>query len=131
MSERPAISTPQESVKRILRTFVASAVMVTTACHVWVPATLDPTHEYLNGRARLHRTDGSAVVVNGPRVVGDSIVGRWPNGSARVAFARSDVQGVEVSRVSRGRTALVGLGLFALYMAAQVALADASTEYVY
>jgi hypothetical protein len=105
--------------------------MLTTACHVWKPATLDPTHEYLNGRARLYRTDGSSVIVNGPRVVGDSIVARWPNGTARVAFARSDVQRVEVSRVSRGRTAAVGLVLFVAYMAAQIALADASTDYAY
>ena len=117
---------------RIRRTLCASAIaLLTTACHVWRPATLDPSHEYLNGRARLHRTDGSAVVVNGPRVVGDSIVARWQTGSARIAFARSDVQSVEVSKLSRGRTAAVGLVLFVAYIAAQIALADTSTEYAY
>ncbi|HUQ83031.1 MAG TPA: hypothetical protein VM076_17900 [Gemmatimonadaceae bacterium] len=118
-------------MQRILRTLGFAAVMLTTACHVWQPATLDPAHEYLNGRARLYRTDGISVILDGPRVEGDSIVGRWPGGSARVALARSDVQRVEVSRISRGRTAVVGLGLFAMYLAAQIALADASSTYAY
>ena len=118
-------------MNRILRTLGASAVVLTTACHVWKPATLDSTHDYLNGRTRIYRADGSSVIVNGPRIVGDSVVGRWPNGSARVAYARSDVQRVEVSRISRGRTAAVGLVLFVAYMAAQIAFADASTDYTY
>ena len=118
-------------MKRILRTLGGSAVLLTTACHVWAPATLDPTHEYLNGRARLYRNDSGMVVVNGPRIVGDSIVARAPNGTARLAFARSDVQRVEVSRVSRGRTAAAGLVLFVAYIAAQIALSDASTDYTY
>jgi hypothetical protein len=118
-------------VSRSLRTIGTAAMVLTTACHVWKPATLDPAHEYLNGRARLYRSDGSSVILNGPRLVGDSIVGRWPNGSARVAFARSDVQRVEVSRVSRRRTAAAGLVLFVAYVAAQVALTDASTDYPY
>ena len=119
------------ALPRVARTFGICALAFTSACHVWKPAELDPAHEYLNGRTRVYRNDGTSVIVVGPRVVGDSIVGRWPNGTARIALARADVQRVEVSRVSRGRTALLGLGLFAVNVVAQIAFADAQKDYPY
>jgi hypothetical protein len=56
--------------------------------------------------------------MEGPRVEGDSIIGRAPNSSAQLGVARGDMRSVEVRHISRGRTAAVGLVLLALYEAA-------------
>lgn len=94
------------------------------ACHRWVPAELGPSNEFLNGRARLHGADGTTRIVEGPRIVGDSIVGRAPNSSASILTARADVRRIEVQRIDRGRTAIVGAGLLALYWVAAFAFSD-------
>jgi hypothetical protein len=98
---------------------------------VWRPAELDPTQEFLNGRVRITRTDGSTILIRGPRLVGDSVVGTWATTAARMAIARSDVKGMDVERISRGRTALVGAGLAVLYIALMIVLSDSQDGYNY
>jgi hypothetical protein len=98
------------------------------ACYVWRPAVLDAGHEFLNGNARLTRTDGTAVVVRGPRLVGDSIVGTATRTVTPVAFARADVRRIEVRRLSRGRTAAVGAVLMAAYLVATWGFSDSSID---
>ena len=102
-----------------------------SACHVWRPAELGPSQAFLNGRVRITRTDGSTVFMRGPRLVGDSVVGTWATTTARMAIARSEVKGMEVEHISRGRTALVGAGLAVLYIALMVALSDSRDGYNY
>jgi len=99
-------------------------VLAVGGCHRWVPAELGPSNEFLNGRVRLHGVVGATRVVEGPRIVGDSIVGRAPNSSASITMARADVQRIEVQRIDRGRTAIVGAGLVALYWIAAFAFSD-------
>jgi hypothetical protein len=100
--------------------FTAAALLVFSvgACHTWVPTQLGPSQQFVNGRTRVHHQDGRATIMMGPRVEGDSVIGRVDGSSARVALARQDVERIEVQRVSRGRTAIVGIGLLALYYVA-------------
>jgi hypothetical protein len=111
-----------------IRALGISALIVLSGCHVWVPTELGPSKQFVNGRARLHRADGTTLVMEGPRVEGDSIIGRPPNSSARLGLAQSDVRSVEVRRLSRGRTAAVGVVLFVLYQGLSYLIADASTD---
>lgn len=99
-------------------------LVAVSGCHRWVPAELGPSNGFLTGRARLHAADGATRIVEGPRIVGDSIVGRAPNSSVSISTARADVQRIEVQRIDRGRTAIAGLGLLALYFAAAFAFSD-------
>lgn len=57
---------------------------------------------------------------------GDSIVGRPPNSAAHIGVAQTDVRSVEVRRLSRGRTAAIGVVLFVAYQAHSYLIADAS-----
>jgi hypothetical protein len=78
----------------------------------------------VNERTRVHHQDGYATIVMGSRVEGDSVIGRAEGSSARVALARQDVERIEVQRVNRGRTAIVGIGLLALYYIAAFSFSD-------
>ena len=82
---------------------------------MWKPAELGPTREFLNGRTRIERTDGTTMIMRGPRLVGDSLVGTHEHTSARVALASAEVRRMEVQQIDRGRTAVVGVGLVLLY----------------
>lgn len=103
---------------------VLAVNLAVSACHTWVPTELGPSHPFVNGRTRVHQRDGNGTIVMGPRVEGDSVVGRAGGSSARVAIARQDVERVEVQRISRGRTAIAGLGLLALYYVAVFSFSD-------
>jgi len=103
-------------------------LLVANACHVWKPAELGPTHGFINGRTRIERTDGSSVIVRGPRLDGDSVVGTHATTQARVTLPYADVRRVEVQRISRGRTALVGAGLLVLYWGIQAATISDSPD---
>ena len=100
---------------RLRRVSATALLMVASACHAWKPVELGPTREFVNGRTRIERTDGTIMIMRGPRLVGDSVVGTHERTSARVALATADVRRLEVEEVSRGRTALVGVGLLILY----------------
>ena len=106
----------------------AVVLMFVSGCHVWKPIELGPTREFVNGRMRIERTDGTSMIVRGPRVVGDSVVGTHERTSARVALASADVRRMEVEQIDRGRTAVVGAGLLLLYWA-YVAVVSNSTTY--
>lgn len=113
---------------RLVRAFGICAIAVVSGCHVWVPTALGPSRPFVNGRARLHRADGTTLLIEGPRVEGDSIVGRPPNSAAHIGVAQTDVRSVEVRRLSRGRTAAIGVVLFVAYQALSYLIADASTN---
>ena len=112
---------------RFVRAFGICALAITSGCHVWVPTELGPSKQFVNGRTRLHLADGKTLLIEGPRIEGDSVVGRPPNSSARIGVAQSDARGLEVRRLSRGRTAAVGAVLFVLYQGLSYVIADAST----
>lgn len=117
----------RSTVPRATRALGICSLCVMSGCHVWVPTELGPSRQFVNGRARLHRGDGTTVTMEGPRLEGDSIIGRPPNSSARIAVSQGDVRGVEVRRLSRGRTAAVGVLLFVLYQGVSYLIADAET----
>jgi hypothetical protein len=102
---------------------IAVALLFAAACHVWKPAELGPTREFLNGRTRIERSDGTTMIMRGPRLVGDSVVGTHERTSARVALASADVRRIEVEQIDRGRTAAAGAGLLLLYWAYVAAFA--------
>jgi hypothetical protein len=103
-------------------------VLSSNGCYVWRPAVLDASHEFLNGTARLTRNDGAAVVVRGPRLVGDSILATATRTVTPVTFARAEVRQIEVRRLSRGRTAAVGAVLLAAYWVASWGFSDAAVD---
>jgi hypothetical protein len=117
---------PKLTLNRSAVRFSGAALLVLTvgACHTWVPTQLGPSQQFLNGRTRVYDQDGHATIVMGPRVEGDSVIGRAEGSSARVALARQDVERIEVQRVNRGRTAIVGIGLLALYYIAAFSFSD-------
>ena len=117
---------PKLTLNRSAVRFSGAALLVLTvgACHTWVPTQLGPSQQFLNGRTRVYDQDGHAPIVMGPRVEGDSVIGRAEGSSARVALARQDVERIEVQRVNRGRTAIVGIGLLALYYIAAFSFSD-------
>ena len=112
----------------LVRAFGICALAIASGCHVWVPTELGPSKPFVNGRARLHRVDGTMVLMEGPRVEGDSIVGRPPNSAAHIGVAQADVRSVEVRRLSRGRTAAVGVVLFVVYQGLYYLVADTNTD---
>jgi hypothetical protein len=127
-SVEPSLSRRGTGASRVLHALEAFALLVVSGCHVWVPTELGPSKQFVNGRTRLHRGDGTTVVMEGPRVEGDSIIGRPPNSGARIGVAQSEVRSVEVRQLSRGRTAAVGVVLFVLYQGLSVLIADESTD---
>ncbi|HVE78157.1 MAG TPA: hypothetical protein VNA89_04830 [Gemmatimonadaceae bacterium] len=60
---------------------------------------------------RITRMDGSTMVLEHPRVVGDSVVGDVGDPPRRAAVALSDVQRMDVRRVSLLRTGGLALGV--------------------
>jgi len=102
----------------------AAALVFVSACHVWKPIELGPTREFVNGRTRIERTDGTTMIMRGPRIVGDRVVGTHERTSARVALASADVRRMEVEQIDRGRTAVVGAGLLLLYWAFVATVSD-------
>jgi hypothetical protein len=121
-----ACSNPKLTLRRCAArsSGVALLVLTVSACHTWVPTQLGSSQQFVNGRTRVHHQDGHATILMGPRVEGDSVIGRADGSSARVALARQDVERIEVQRVSRGRTAIVGVGLLALYYIAAFSFSD-------
>jgi hypothetical protein len=110
-------------------TSIAVALVFASACHVWKPIELGPSKEFVNGRARIERTDGTTQIVRGPRLVGDSVVGTHERTSARVALASADVRRMQVEQIDRGRTAVVGAGLLLLYWVYVAAVASTPPTY--
>jgi hypothetical protein len=107
---------------------LTSSLLSLNGCYVWRPAVLDSSHEFLNGQARLTRTNGVATMVRGPRLVGDSIVATATRTVTPVAVPRADVRRIDVRRLSRGRTAAVGAVLLAAYWLAAWGFSDSSVD---
>ena len=117
---------PRRSLPRRVARGAAVALLALNACYVWRPATLDPSHDFLYGTARISRTSGAETVVRGPRLVGDSILATATRTVTPVAIARTDVQRIEVRRLSRGRTAIAGIGIMAAYFALAWGFSDSA-----
>jgi len=100
--------------------------LLSLACTYWQPGTPNPA-EFISNKqpkqVRVTRTDGSKFQLRNPTVFGDSLLGKTE--SVRddtllsVAIPLSDVQNVEVKKISVGNTAgLVGATvLFATFTA--------------
>jgi len=78
-------------------------------------------------RVRVNRPDGSRVELVHPVISGDTLSGNRPGSPAddpagRIAMPLSEVQSVDIQRVSAGKTVLLigGLGLTAIVIAAAV-----------
>jgi hypothetical protein len=123
---------PPRGIRRAARLLSWSAcvalLLAANACHVWRPAALDETHDFINGRARIERADGASTIVRGPRIEGDSVVATHVKTATRVTLPRTDVRRIEVERISRGRTALAGAGLVGLYLVISAVAAAAAAS---
>ncbi len=98
------------SLRRVLVLLLACASTL-SGCRVWgVPGT--PPAEYLRNhtlnQVRIHRTDGTQLVLLEPEVIGDSLRG-YAETTGRPTIALADIDSIAVRRTSWGRTiALVG-----------------------
>ena len=79
---------------------------------------------------RVRRADGGKVVLTQPRVVSDTLRGLLLNGSSpeEIAIPLSDVVGIEVERVSAGRTVLFVAAVGTAAGLAIAAAADAASS---
>lgn len=99
------------------------ALATLSACATWRPV---PPHRIGGAgeagrpeQVRLHLDTGEAVVIRGPVLVGDSVVGTV--GGVRAAFAVEDLWWADVREVDEGRTAaVVGGGLATVGLVALV-----------
>ena len=90
-------------------------VLWLTACHTWRAEPLSPKSDFGSGtRIRVWRTDGNSVLLIGPRIAGDSVVGTWAGSATRVAIALRDVRSTESFRISPQRTAFAVVGVVAV-----------------
>jgi hypothetical protein len=86
------------------------------ACTTWRAAPVTgPQAVSLSGASavRITRSDMSVVVLQHPQVQGDSVIGQAGNPPQRVAVATSQIQRLEVRKVSATRTTGLSLGVLA------------------
>lgn len=110
----------------VRRRCIATVLLVTlqgAACHAWhtedvapevVLATQQPT------KLRVTRTDGGQLVLHGPLLRGDTLVGIGEQ-QQEVRIALPDVRHVATRGFSAGRTVGLGLGVVAIVGGALVA----------
>jgi hypothetical protein len=98
---------------RFVRAGRCVAVLLSlNACHSWQPQAIGPTTDFgATTRVRVERNDGSSVVLIGPRIESDSLVGPWAGSWDRTAVAISDIRHAEALRTSRTRTTLAVVGV--------------------
>ena len=83
-------------------------VLHLTGCYAWQPVTVGPRQlieEEQPGQIRILQTDGMQVLLDGPTIRDDSIVGipgRLRTATIRIAL--SDIGSVEVRRISTPKT---------------------------
>ena len=101
---------------------LAAIALSSTACHTMRSVTVDELSALQPGAVWVTRADQSTVLVSGPRIFGDTLVG-YVNGRFEEMPA-TGFQKMLVRRPARGKTAallvvgLVGVGAFAAAVAA-------------
>lgn len=86
------------------------AGVVSAGCYAMVPVTLDDVSTERPHRVWITRPDQSQVIVSGPQVFGDTLVGYIAGQFHEVPV--QEVRRVEIRRSARGKTmALVGAGI--------------------
>ena len=86
-----------------IRCALILAVLSTAACHTLKPVSIDQARA--SHRVWLTLSDRSVVVVDGPQIYGDKVVG-FVNGKY-VELVAADLKQVQVRESARGRTAAV------------------------
>jgi hypothetical protein len=104
-------------------TFLAVLGLHAGACVSWKTQPVSPDQVVARApdQVRVTLGNGSRIVVAGPTIIGDSLIGAPPGAdpkriAQRLAIPLSDVRSVEVQRVNAGKTALLiaGVGVTAL-----------------
>jgi hypothetical protein len=99
-------------MRQLRRVLMLGAVVLLTGCMVHRPFTPQPAPDGSLGKYRIRAVlhDGSRVLVGEARIATDTLSGRRLWDLAPVALPMSDVQRVEVPRVSLRRTAALAVG---------------------
>jgi hypothetical protein len=87
------------------------ATLSSTACHAMKPVSLEQLNLIEPEHAWVTSLDQSVVVIRGPRIVGDSLVG-YVDGKYN-HYANADVKQVSVEALAPTRTALLTIGIAA------------------
>lgn len=113
----------------VLRAHLAATLFIallSTACYEWHTESMAPASVLATRQPamlRVIRTDGSQVVLQRPRLQGDTLVGiGYPEVEHEVRVALSDVKQVATGNFSMGRTLGLGVGVAAGVLAAVAAL---------
>jgi len=115
MSSSTAAPTRRRASRAVRAARCGAALLWLNACHTWQPQTLRSTTGFGDStRVRVERKDGRSVVLVGPRVVADSLVGPRAGSWDRAAIAVSDIQHAEALKTSATRTTLAVVGITAL-----------------
>ncbi len=109
------------------------AALHLSACTYWQPSTVAPRQlieDSHPSEIRVTREDGGQIVVRSPELRGDSVV-TGGRGTTALGLLVSDIRGVEVRRISPGRTVglvvLIGVvSLAAVYTYLCIALCGSS-----
>ena len=91
-------------------------LVLLSACHSWTGYRGDPYAAIARAtpaRVRVASLDGQSVILHGPRVINDSIVGINDRGD-RVALPKSAVAEVETRRFDAGKTFLSTISVAAV-----------------
>ena len=88
-------------MQAVIRSALALALLSTSACHNLKPVTIDQAHA--SPRVWLTLSDRSVVVVDGPQIYGDKVVGFVMGRYAE--FPTADVQKAQMPEPARTRTA--------------------------
>jgi len=98
--------------------YMIAATVASAACHTLKPVTLEQVNVAKPSEVKVTRGDQSIVVVSGPQVIGDTLVG-YVNGKFEELPA-ADLKQVRMKAPARVQTAAlivvttVGIGMFAM-----------------
>jgi hypothetical protein len=107
------------AAKRVLWARRLALALLLNACYTWRPVQLTPTHPVgEKQRVRIVRSNGSTLMLVGPRVISDSLVSDPPATMTRIAIPLTDVRRTDTRQLSQGRTLLLVVGVaVAVYLA--------------
>ena len=99
-------------MQRLLGKTLVVTALATAACHTMVPMSFEEVGTVRPGEVYITRPDRTVLVLTGPQVFGDTIVGYI--GTTFYELDRDEVSRVTVKRSAKGRTiGLVAAGIAA------------------
>ena len=120
----------RDAAMQLLRARALAFVLLLNACYTWRPVELTPTRSFGDKEhVRIVRSDGSRITLVSPRIIDDSLVSQRPGTVTPIAIPTANIQRAEARRLSKGRTALLVVGVGVAVFLAVGALAASQMEF--